>query len=63
MPNTYYSLTDAANLVGTTRTSLKRAATKKRVGVWVKDRLVAITLKTAQTLRKEIRDSAGRPKQ
>ena len=59
----WYSVGEAAEYVGTTRTSLKRAATKDRVGIWIRDRLVAITLKQAETLRKGINDTAGRPKQ
>lgn len=61
--NYWYTVSEAAEHVGTTRTSLKRAASEKRVGIWIRDRLVAITLKQAETLRKTIHDTAGRPKQ
>lgn len=59
----WYSVSEAAEYVGTTRTSLKRAAAKDRIGIWIRDRLVAITLKQAEGLRKTIHDTAGRPKQ
>ena len=58
---TYISLSEAAEAVGTSRTSLKRAALKNKVGIWIKQRLVAITMPQAQNLRKTIYDTAGNP--
>ena len=57
----YYSLSEAAEAVGTSRTSLKRAAMKNKVGIWIRERLVAITMPQAQNLRKQINDTAGNP--
>lgn len=58
----YTSLNRAAKHVGTTRTSLVRAAIRNNVGVRVDNRIVGITLQDAEELRKDIHDRPGRPK-
>ena len=57
----YMNIDQCAELIGASRTSIKTAAHKHRIGVFVGDKLVAISPTDAKKLRSKIRTKCGNP--
>ena len=57
----YMNIDQCAELIGASRTSIKTAAHKHRIGIFVGDKLVAISPTDAKKLRSKIRVKCGNP--
>ena len=58
---TYMNIDQCCELIGASRTSVKTMAHKFRIGVFVADKLVAISPSDAKKLRAKIRKRCGNP--
>ena len=57
----YMNIDQCAELIGASRTSIKTAAHKHRIGVFVGDKLVAISPADAKKIRSKINRKCGNP--
>lgn len=57
----YMNINQVAELIGASRTSIKTMAHKYRIGVFVEDKLVALSKSDAKKLRSKIRKRPGNP--
>lgn len=58
---TYMNIDQCAELIGASRTSIKTAAHKHRIGIFVGDKLVAISPTDAKKIRSKINKRCGNP--
>lgn len=57
----YMNINQVAELIGASRTSIKTMAHKFRIGVFIEDKLVALSKSDAKKLRSKIRKKPGNP--